>query len=73
MMMQGTVRHWNREKFYGFIQTQNGSLFFHGSNVLGGADDLHVGDAVEFEHGSTPRGPCAVRIELLEMEEASAG
>jgi cold shock CspA family protein len=64
--MEGRIRHWNAEKFYGFIQTGAQSVFFHGKSVIGGADDIQEGMRAQFEVAETERGPAAVRVEILE-------
>lgn len=60
-MPNGTVKFFNTEKGFGFIQQESGDdMFFHHSEVNGG--DLHEGEAVTFEIGEGRKGPCAVNV-----------
>jgi len=47
MSMQGTVKFFNVEKGYGFIESQNGDVFVHANDVAG--NPLQEGDAVSFD------------------------
>ena len=60
-MAQGTVKWFNSEKGYGFIEQESGKdLFVHCSEVEG--QSLNEGEAVEFEVGEGKKGPCAVNV-----------
>jgi len=60
-MPRGTVKWFNSEKGYGFIEQESGEdLFVHHSEVQGG--DLHEGEAVEYEVGEGRKGPCATGV-----------
>jgi len=62
-MAQGTVKWFNSEKGFGFIDQNNGKdLFVHCSEVEG--QSLNEGDKVEFEIGEGRKGPCAVSVKL---------
>lgn len=63
-LKQGKVKFFNYEKGYGFIQdSRNGDDFFvHIDNVDG---DLRENDKVEFEVGSGPKGPIAIKVKLI--------
>ncbi len=61
-MAKGTVKWFDQEKGYGFIQQEDGGndLFVHHTETDGYA--LNEGDAVEFEIGEGRKGPCAVSV-----------
>ena len=71
--MVGTVKHWNPDRYFGFVVSGGESLFFHGRSVTSDPEDLHTGARVEFERGHTARGPCAMRVEMLPNGEVSHG
>ena len=64
-MSTGTVKWFDAEKGYGFIQPDDGSkdLFVHHSEIqTDGYAKLEDGEKVEFEVGSGPKGPCATQV-----------
>ncbi len=65
-MSKGTVKWFNAEKGFGFIVPEDGGkdLFVHHSEVRsdGGRAMLGDGQAVEFEIGEGPKGPCATNV-----------
>jgi len=63
-LKKGKVKFFNYEKGYGFIQDSrnNNDYFVHIDNVDG---DLRENDKVEFEVGSGPKGPVAVKVKLI--------
>jgi len=62
--LKGTVKWFNAEKGYGFIQVENGEdVFVHFSAITGeGFKTLEEGQAVEFEITSGNRGPQAANV-----------
>ena len=60
-MSTGTVKWFNGTKGFGFIEQAEGGddLFVHKNEVQG---QINEGDKVEFEIGSSPKGPCAVNV-----------
>ncbi|MGC2068561.1 MAG: cold shock domain-containing protein [Candidatus Acidiferrales bacterium] len=58
MKEQGTVKWFNAEKGYGFIQRQSGEdVFVHFSAIQAeGSKSLSEGQAVEFEVKQGPKG-----------------
>lgn len=60
-MPKGTVKWFDQQKGFGFIQQENGDdLFVHHSEVRDG--DLREGQPVEFEIGEGRKGPCAKNV-----------
>ncbi|MBN1965614.1 MAG: cold shock domain-containing protein [Anaerolineae bacterium] len=57
----GTVKWFNTQKGYGFIQREDGpDVFVHYSAIQGdGYRELNEGDRVEFEITDGPKGPQA--------------
>lgn len=65
-MEQGTVKWFNAEKGFGFIQRENdgGDVFVHFSAIQGeGFKSLEEGQSVSFEIEETDRGPQAANVE----------
>ncbi|MBN3522822.1 cold-shock protein [Paenibacillus apiarius] len=63
-MLKGTVKWFNAEKGYGFIQVENGEdVFVHYSAIQGeGFKALDEGQEVEFEITQGNRGPQAANV-----------
>ncbi len=66
-MQKGTVKWFNSEKGYGFIQSENGEdIFVHFSAIQGeGYKTLEEGAAVEFEVIDGAKGPQAANVSKL--------
>ena len=67
-MPNGTVKWFNDEKGYGFIQPDDGSkdLFVHFSSISGsGFKTLAEGDQVSYEEEPGDKGPKAVNVQKL--------
>ncbi|CAM3927500.1 cold-shock protein [Nocardiopsis rhodophaea] len=65
-MTQGTVKWFNGEKGYGFIQQDAGGpdVFVHYSNILGnGFRNLEENQRVEFNITQGPKGPQAEDVQ----------
>ena len=64
-MEHGTVKWFNAEKGFGFIQQENGNdVFVHFSAIQGdGFKTLEEGQAVTFDVESTDRGPQAANVQ----------
>ncbi len=64
-MPTGSIKWFDPEKGYGFIQQDEGSndLFVHHSETGGQA--LNEGDKVEFEIGDGQKGPCATQVKQI--------
>jgi CspA family cold shock protein len=64
-MPQGTIKKLV-DRGFGFIDGEKGDLFFHQSAVEGTTfEALSVGQQVEYEEGSGPKGPCAENVKLV--------
>ena len=63
-MNKGTVKWFNAEKGYGFIEHENGDdVFVHFSAIVDdGFKTLNEGQAVEFEIVEGARGPQAANV-----------
>ena len=66
-MQQGTVKWFNAEKGYGFIQVEGGNdVFVHYTAILGdGFRTLEEAQRVEFEIVEGQRGPQAANVTKL--------
>lgn len=66
-VQQGTVKWFNAEKGYGFIQIEGSNdVFVHYSAILGdGFRTLEEGQRVEFEVVEGQRGPQAANVSKL--------
>ena len=66
-MTQGTVKWFNAEKGFGFIEVEGGNdVFVHFSAIQGdGFKSLDEGQKVEFEVEEGNRGPQATNIAKL--------
>ena len=66
--MRGTVKWFNADKGYGFIQPEEGGkdVFVHYSAIGGqGFRSLNEGEEVEFEVEQSPKGPQAVNVQRV--------
>lgn len=66
-MPQGTIKKLVTDRGFGFIEGEEGDIFFHHSALQGGSiETLRVGQTVEFEVGSGPKGPRAENVRAVE-------
>ena len=64
-MPQGTIKKVIPDKGFGFIEGESGDVFFHFSALEGVAiEELQMGQAVEYEEGSGPKGPRAENVRV---------
>ena len=64
-MSQGRIKKLT-DKGFGFIEGDNGELFFHQSALEGVRfDELQEGQEVEFTEGHGPKGPRAENVRLV--------
>jgi CspA family cold shock protein len=62
-MPQGTIKKVMPDKGFGFIQGEQGDLFFHHSAVVDASiESLRVGQAVSYDEGRGPKGPRAENV-----------
>jgi len=62
---KGTVKWFNDKKGFGFIAPEEGDkdLFVHMNEIqMEGYKTLREGQNVDFEEGSSDKGPCAVNV-----------
>jgi CspA family cold shock protein len=65
-MPQGTIKKLISDKGFGFIEGERGDIFFHHSALQGTTmEALQVGQRVEYEVGSSPKGPRAENVRLV--------
>jgi CspA family cold shock protein len=66
-MAQGTVKWFNGDKGFGFIErTEGDDVFVHYSEIEGnGFKNLAEGQKVEFEVAQGPKGPQATHVRAL--------
>ncbi len=73
--MIGKIKRLN-EKGFGFITLDNGQgndLFFHANDCTDrNFKDLHEGDMVTFEMGTSPKGPKATDVRLASGSDAGS-
>ena len=61
----GTVKWFNASKGYGFITPSDGDkdLFVHMSEIqIEGFKTLNEGQSVDYNEGSSDKGPCATNV-----------
>jgi CspA family cold shock protein len=66
-MASGTVKWFNEEKGYGFIESEDGTdVFVHHSGINAtGFKTLHEGDRVTFDIEKGQKGPAAVNVTVV--------
>ena len=69
-MTVGTVKWFNADKGYGFIQPEPGEdVFVHFSAIqASGYRSLNEGQAVEFDVAQGPKGPQAANVRPIEAQ-----
>ncbi|HYN18664.1 MAG TPA: cold-shock protein [Actinomycetes bacterium] len=70
-MTVGTVKWFNADKGYGFIQPESGEdVFVHFSAIqTSGYRSLNEGQAVEFDVAQGPKGPQAANVRPIEAQQ----
>ncbi len=64
-MPQGTIKKLITDKGFGFIEGDQGDIFFHHSSLVEVAiESLQEGQLVEYEVGSGPKGPRAENVKV---------
>ena len=69
-MTVGTVKWYNADKGYGFIQPESGEdVFVHFSAIqTSGYRSLNEGQTVEFDVAQGPKGPQAANVRPIEAQ-----
>ncbi len=67
IMADGTVKWFNEQKGFGFIEQENGpDVFVHHSGINGvGFKTLNEGDRVTFDLEQGKKGPAAVNVTVV--------
>jgi CspA family cold shock protein len=69
-MPQGTIKKVVTDRGFGFIEGEQGDVFFHHSALQGTSiEALSVGQAVEYEVGHGPKGPRAENVRVVETDD----
>jgi cold shock protein len=63
--MLANVKHFNSEKGYGFLTTEDGDLFVHISQING--QELHKGDTVSYDVVQGRKGLEAANVTVVEF------
>ena len=64
-MPQGTIKKLITDKGFGFIESEQGDIFFHHSALVDTTiENLQEGQNVEYEVGSGPKGPRAENVKV---------
>jgi CspA family cold shock protein len=69
--LKGKVKKLIRDRGFGFITAEDGTeVFFHRSELVGlDFDTMEEGAGVEFEVGTGPKGPRALKVKAAEAGE----
>ncbi len=66
-MPQGNIKKIVTDKGFGFIEGESGDMFFHHSALEGTSiEALSVGQTVEYDVGSGPKGPRAENVRVVD-------
>jgi cold shock CspA family protein/ribosome-associated translation inhibitor RaiA len=66
LKQHGRVTFIDVEREWGWLEPNDGRrIYFHGHSVLGGMDELHVGDEVRFDEERGNQGPQASTVERI--------
>ena len=64
-MPQGKIKKLISDRGFGFVESDQGDLFFHHSEVQGVTfEELREGQSVLYEIGEGRKGPCATSVQL---------
>ena len=64
-MPQGRIKKLVSDRGFGFIEGEQGDLFFHHSSLEGTSiEGLREGQLVEYKVGRGPKGPCAESVRV---------
>ena len=67
-MQSGTIKKLIRDRGFGFISSEDGTeIFFHRNSIVDGDfDAMNEEQSVEFEIETTPKGPSAVNVRVVQ-------
>ena len=64
-MPEGKIKKLVTDRGFGFVEGDQGELFFHVSEVQGVSfEELQEGQLVQYEIGQGRKGPCATSVRL---------
>lgn len=64
-MSEGTIKKLT-DKGFGFIQGEQGDIFFHSSSLVGASfESLREGQAVQYNEGMGPKGKRAENVAVV--------
>ena len=64
-MPQGKIKKLVTDRGFGFVEGEQGELFFHHSELQGVTlEELQEGQTLEYEVGQGKKGPCATNVRL---------
>ena len=64
-MPEGNIKKLT-DKGFGFIEGEQGDIFFHHSALVDASfDSLQEGQRVEYQEGRGPKGPCAENVKVV--------
>ena len=64
-MPEGKIKKLVSDRGFGFLEGEQGELFFHHSEVQGVTfEELQEGQTLEYEVGQGKKGPCATNVRL---------
>jgi CspA family cold shock protein len=65
-MQTGIVKWFNKDKGFGFIESENKDYFVYFKEIQeDGFKCLREGQKVQFTAGTSPKGPCAKEVKVL--------
>jgi CspA family cold shock protein len=65
MMQNGTVKWFNDQKGFGFVQSGEKDYFIHFKEIVSqGFKSLKEGDRVSFVAGQSPKGAIATQVQV---------
>jgi cold shock protein len=66
MMQNGTVKWFNEAKGFGFIASEGKDFFVYFKEIKAdGFKTLKEGQKVQFNAGTSPKGPCAQGVSVI--------
>jgi CspA family cold shock protein len=67
-MPEGKIKKLVSDRGFGFVEGEQGELFFHHSEVQGVTfEELQEGQTLEYEVGQGRKGPCATKVRLAKQ------